>query len=343
MDEKISQEAIGLYANRYAEKILHGFFASHQKASGKDILSLCNVHQVNLFVIRELFRAWKEESARQKSAYFDYENDEVAEALNNFMGILSNHISVDQAHLTPLLHEAVRQTLMLIFNPYDFYSVLITAKDNRLDVAAFREEIRYLKVNRLPLERMLVKLEEKKIHEIPGNEAFAVLDQILEEVNFTPEDVEDYIRKFSSVIYLDPAAFFVPREQGKNEPLRKMKAVNVAEVTSVEFSPSHEEKNDAVARPTLNDRLNNAKQPAVIDSFQKIQKIKESLSINQKFMFTKVLFYGDFESFSRAVDDLDKLDTMDEALQYLATQSSAWDRECREFHEFMEMVEKRFS
>lgn len=344
MDEKISQEAIGSYANRYAEKILLGFFASRGKASGKDILSLCNVHQVNLFVIRELFRAWKEESARQKSAYFDYENDEVAEALNNFMGILSNHISVDQVHLTPLLNEAVRQTLMLIFNPYDFYSVLITAKNNRLDVAAFREEIRYLKVNRLPLERMLGKLEEKKIQEIPGNEAFAVLDQILEEVNFTPEDVEDYVRKFSSVIYLDPAAFFVPREQNKNAPIPKPNAVTDAEVTrTVEVKAHHEEKNDEATRQTLNDKLNSAKQPAVIDSFQKIQKIKESLSINQKFMFTKVLFYGDFESFSRAVDDLDKLGNIDEALQYLETQSSAWDRECREFHEFMEMVEKRFS
>jgi hypothetical protein len=30
------------------------------------------------------------------------------------------------------------------------------------------------------------------------------------------------------------------------------------------------------------------------------------------------------------------------ALQYLETQSASWDRESREFHEFMEMVEKRF-
>ena len=81
----------------------------------------------------------------------------------------------------------------------------------------------------------------------------------------------------------------------------------------------------------------------MIDSFRKIARIKDNLSINQKFMFTKVLFYGDFESFSRAIDDLDQLPDMNAALHYLEKHSSTWDRDSKEFHEFMEMVEKRFS
>ena len=81
---------------------------------------------------------------------------------------------------------------------------------------------------------------------------------------------------------------------------------------------------------------------ALNDNLRKIVRIKDSLSINQKFMFTKVLFYGDFESFSRAVDELDQLGSMDAALHYLEGHSAAWDRDSKEFHEFMEMVEKRF-
>ena len=82
--------------------------------------------------------------------------------------------------------------------------------------------------------------------------------------------------------------------------------------------------------------------PAIISNYQKIPKIKDRLTINQKFMFTKVLFYGDFESFSRAIDEIDQLPDMDSALQFLEARSANWDRESREFHEFMEMVEKRF-
>ncbi|HEX8037911.1 MAG TPA: hypothetical protein VF490_02120, partial [Chryseosolibacter sp.] len=96
------------------------------------------------------------------------------------------------------------------------------------------------------------------------------------------------------------------------------------------------------AKATLNDRIQEQR-PAVYQSFQKISRIKDTLTINQKFMFTKVLFYGDFESFSRAIDDIDQLADMDAALRYLEKQSAQWDRESPEFHEFMELVEKRFA
>jgi hypothetical protein len=331
-------EAIALYGDAYAEKVLKNFFASKSVISGQEILTLCNVQQVNLFVIRELFRAWREETRRQKSSYFDYEHPEVKEALTTFMTVLSNHIQIGQPHFAPLLKKAVSQTLMAIFDPYDFYSMLITGKNNKLEVAPFKEEIKYLKVNKAPLEKMLLKLEEKNVTEIPGNEAFAVLDQILEEVNFTPEDLDDYIERFSSVLPLDPNRFYVKSpEPPKAETLPP--PVNHA---------THKEepvvKNEIkAAEPTVNERINKVRQPAVLDTLTKISRIKDSLSINQKFMFTKVLFFGDFESFSRAIDELDKLNSMKEALDFLDGYSAAWDRDSKEFHEFMELVEKRFS
>jgi hypothetical protein len=103
---------------------------------------------------------------------------------------------------------------------------------------------------------------------------------------------------------------------------------------------AHKERSSE--KTSLNDRIQNQR-PAVHQNFQKISRIKDNLTINQKFMFTKVLFYGDFESFSRAIDEIDQLADMDAALRFLEEQSSSWDRESREFHEFMEMVEKRFA
>src|SRR5690349_22229565 len=195
MDEKVSLEAIALYGDAYAEKVLKEYFASKDKITGPEILNLCNVQQVNLFVIRELFKVWRDETKKLKSPYFDFENEEVKEALDNFMGVLSKNIAIDRAYFAPLLKKASSQALLVIFDPYDFYSITITGKNNKLDIEPFREEIKYLKVNKAPLERMLQKLEEKGIKEISGNEAFAVLDQILEEVNFTPEDVDSYLEK----------------------------------------------------------------------------------------------------------------------------------------------------
>jgi len=351
MDEKISLEAIALYGDTYADKVLKGFFSSKDKITGSEILKLCNIQQINLFIVKELFRAWKEETKKLKSPYFDFDNEEVKEALENFMAILSQNILIDQNHFNPLLKKAVSQTLMVVFDPYDFFSMIITGKNNKLEVAPFREEIKYLKVNKAPLERMLQKLEEKGVKEVSGNEAFAILDVILEEVNFTPEDVEEYIEKFSEVVPLNPARFYVSKNPEYKTPTPK------PQPPPQEFTPTAI-RQDQPAR-TNQPKANIAQQqtlpivqantpreskPSSIASNLKIDKIKDNLTINQKFMFTKVLFHGDFELFSKAIDRLDQFNNINTALRYIEDEyASTWDNESEEFHEFMELVERRFA
>jgi hypothetical protein len=120
MDEKISLDAIGAYGDAYADKISKSFFSSRNKISGTEILSLSKIRQVNMFVIRELLLTWRDESRRLRSPYFDYDDAEVKQALNTLMVALSKHISVPEEYFVPLLKKAVRQTLLVIFNPYDF-------------------------------------------------------------------------------------------------------------------------------------------------------------------------------------------------------------------------------
>ncbi len=61
-------------------------------------------------------------------------------------------------------------------------------------------------------------------------------------------------------------------------------------------------------------------------------------------MFTKVLFHGDFELFSKAIDRLDQFNNINTALRYIEDEyASTWDNESEEFHEFMELVERRFA
>ena len=341
MDEKISLEAIAAYGDAYADKLSKSFFSSKNKISGQEILTLSNVSQVNMFVVRELLMAWKDETRKIKSPYFDYDNPEVKGALENFMSVLSRHIAVNREHFLPILKKAVRQALLVIFNPYDFFSTLVTGKNNKVDLAQFKEDIKYLKINRAPLVRLVEKLEEKGVKEISGNEAFAILDHILEEVSFTPEDLDEHIRQFSSALPLDPSTFFPSRQPEPAAEKVITETVRSERRYVQEGSPKPTEATPI--KPTVNDRMQSAQRPAMYNNFQKIQKIKDHLTINQKFMFTKVLFNGDFESFSRTVDELDRMNDMDAAMKFLETQSSNWDRESREFHEFMEMVEKRFS
>jgi hypothetical protein len=339
MDEKISLELISRYSDVYTEKVLTAAFSSKDKITGSEILSLSSVQQVNLFVVKALFTNWREETKKLKSPYFDYENPEVQEALKGLMDTLSNNIAIDKVHFAPLFKKSVSQTLLAVFDPYDFFSMIISGENNRLEVARFREEIKYLKVNKAPLERLLQKLEETGVREISGNEAFAILDQILEEVNFNPEDVDSYLSKFSEIVPLDGNKFYIQSQaEAPAAPIPQVVKNDLPK--GVQESPSTAEK----PKPSsINDALNKSSK-SLADNFQKIGKIKDSLTINQKFMFTKVLFHGDFELFSKAIDHLDRQDNMKGALRYLEQEhSSTWDRDSEEFHEFMELVEKRFT
>lgn len=335
MEEKISLKALEDYSDDFASKVTASFFSSKEKITGPEILKLIEVHQVNLFVIRELLQVWRLEGQKLRSPYFDYSAKPITEALTKFQNLLSNHISISRENFQPLLKKAVSQTLYLILDPYDFYSDTLDAQGNLLKVEDLKVHVRYIRINKTPLEKLLQELEEKKLSTIGGNEAFAQLDHILEEVNFTPEDIDGYVSQFSKIL---PLALQKLYERKSNTP-------KAAEATS--------KMPMAISKPVLSEPV---KPPAaqiplydqpgkisIAENFQKKKKIKDSLTINQKFMFTKILFNGDFELFSTAVDQLDELTSLSEAKSYLDNNHGEWNPESEEYQEFMEMIERRFA
>jgi len=329
MDERLSLKAVDDYSDDYSSKVTASFFASKDRITGQDILKLSTVQQVNLFVIRELLQAWKHEGQKLRSPYFDYTNPEVAEQLAKFHNLLSNHISISRENFQPLLKKAVSKTIYLIVDPYDFFSDILDRQGNgfvRTD--ELKNEIKYLKINQPPLDRLVKRLEEKKLEQINGNEAFGLLDQILEEVNFTPEDIDNYINQFSAIIPLSLEKLY----ERKDEPIQP-----IAKETSAQV---------AVNKPReaiITQEAKKETKTTIADKFHRISNIKDNLTINQKFMFTKILFNGDFEIFTQAIDRLDSFDNLKQAMSYLEQNYSEWDKESEEYEEFLELVEKRFA
>ncbi|MCZ8355953.1 MAG: hypothetical protein O9340_14525 [Cyclobacteriaceae bacterium] len=316
MEDKISLQAIQKYSQQYTRKVLDRFFVDKQFISGKELLSLSEVEQINLFIIQNLFRTWKTEMQKIRSPYFDYEAEAVQEAQQQLANVLSRHIKISKNYLEPLVVQATQHTLQDVLNPYDFFSRLITGNQNKLELDRFKEDLKYLKLNKAPLLRLSQILQERKMDVVSGNEAFAILDKILEELNFSPEDIEPVLEQLS---VLEPVTIDFFFEQ------KKPKIATSTPVQSKSTPNAHSKENKTLA-----------------DEFQKIQSLKEKLTINQKFMFTKALFQGDFEKFTDTIQHIDSQQDYDAAMQFLNKQLQDWDQESEEFHEFMELIEKRF-
>lgn len=350
MDEKISIKALEDYSDDYASKLTASFFASKDKISGPEILKLSDIQQINLFVIRELLNAWKLESQKLHSPYFDYAAAPVAEALTRFQNLLSNHIAISRENFQPLLKKAVSKTLYLVLNPYDFYSEILGHQAGHLKLDDLRNDVKYIRINRTPLEKLLGELDQKKLSTLTSSEAFASLDHILEEVNFTPEEPDDYVKKFSQVVPLSLDQLYGNEETKTEKPEA---AVPTVESPKPEPPPppkpepakpakAKEEPKNPPGQVPLYDQQP-SRGTTLAENFQKKKKIKDSLTINQKFMFTKILFNGDFELFSAAIDRLDELDDLKQAQNYLSNNYGEWNPESEEYQEFMEMVERRFA
>lgn len=321
MDEKISLKAVDVYGEAFAAKVSDAFFSRKDRITGPEILTVTEIKQVNLFIIRELMVNWKHSMEKSKSPYFDYEAKEVKDAFVQFQNIVSNHISIPKKDFTPLLKRAVTKSIYLIFDPYDFYSEILD-QPGQMKTEDLITEVKYVKVNKAPLEKLIEKLTADQIKVITGNAAFAQLDHILEEVNFAPEDIEGYLSQFSAVAPLILEKLYEVKTTVKQ---------NVPKQNVPKPEVSLAQPKEVVV--TLADDLAN----------QKIVRIKDSLTINQKFMFTKILFHGDFEIFSEAVDRLDQFDNLKQAVDYLNREYPEWDRETEEYEEFVEVLEKRFA
>jgi hypothetical protein len=321
MDEKISLQAIENYSEAYAGIVASDFFSKNQKINGQQILVLTEIKQVNLFIIKELMDQWHAETHKLKSPYFDYAAEEVITSLKVFQNTLSNHISIAKTDFIPLVKKAVYQTLFLLLSPYDFYSeTLDTQGKSSLLVSDLKNLVRYVKINKAPLEKLLERLEERKMTSISGNETFSLLDTILEEVNFSPEDIESYLVRFSSVFPLTLERLY------ENKPASAKPAIEV--------------KKKVINSEVIQTALPLVKE--VRESTSKIGRIKDKLSINQKFMFTKMLFHGDFEIFSQALDRIDMLDNFSQVKVYLERTYPEWDTESEEYAELINLVERKF-
>ncbi|MBX2894951.1 MAG: hypothetical protein KF763_05895 [Cyclobacteriaceae bacterium] len=335
MDEKINLKGIDQYAIQVANQLGESFFSRKAIITGPEILGLCEVKQVNFFVIHDLLHAWKQENQKLKSPYFDYQAAAVQEALQQFQISLSNHIAINKADFLPLLKSAVSKTIFLLLDPYDFYAELLDSEDELITVASLEERVKYIKLNKAPLENLVTQLKQKQTRTIKGKEAFAMLDTILEAVSFTPEDIEPHLTAFGKIVPAQVTSFYEQKpihtptiEEPK--PVAVKPVEQKVEQKTVPVNP--QSLFPAESKTTLADNL----------AKQKVTRLKESLTINQKFMFTKILFHGDFEIFTEAIDKLDRFDNLTQALRYIEDAYPDWDRESEEYEEFLEILQNRF-
>lgn len=202
MSNKFNASSLSEYCKSYARKVAGDFFAHHTVISGQELLKLSAVSQVNLFVISSLSEKWRSDAERFRSPYFDFEHPDVRQAMQVFMNTVSQHISVRREHLEPLLAEATRRTLILLFDPrYYFDEALRNQPDFSLSAETAHQLTRYTQINKFIPAAIEERMKGKNV--VYVNQALNWLDEILMQRSRELEKTEKYVPLFSEKVPLD--------------------------------------------------------------------------------------------------------------------------------------------
>ena len=205
MSNKFNANALTEYSKSYARRIATDFYQQHATINGEQILSLTPVSQINLFVISSLSDKWKADAEKFRSHYFDFANADVQEALQNFMNVVSQHISVRREHLEPLLVDATRRTIIMIFDPRAYFDEILRSQPEfMLTAAALKQITRFTKINQFIPVHITQRTKDKPF--VYANQAIGYLDEALAQRGHELEHYDKYVALFSEKLPMDVSA-----------------------------------------------------------------------------------------------------------------------------------------
>ena len=202
MSNKFNANALTEYSKSYARRTAADFYQHHATINGQQLLSLSPINQINLFVVSALFTKWRGDAEKFRSPYFDFTNADVQEALENFMNVVSQHMCIRREHLEPLLTEATRKTIILIFDPRAYFDEVLRAQPEfTLTADALKQITRYIKINQFIPAHVTQRMNGKPFLYV--NQALGYLDEALTQRGHELEHYDKFVELFSEKVPMD--------------------------------------------------------------------------------------------------------------------------------------------
>lgn len=372
MEDKYNQLRLERYSKELANMLCDRHFAAHDTINGPQLIGFTPVKQVNLFVIKELLLRWHHEMANLRSPYFDYEHEEVKEALLNFMNVLSRKILIKRDAFEPLLQKAIHDTFLLKLSPVAMFEEKFLRIQEDITLTKLQENLKYIDLDK-PLFAGFVGtlspsnrdrdyiLSRFRLYLNANRDSVAPLTELVSSFNNLLPITEEEIRQQESQpagLAAYAAAMAKPTPAA---PVEEKDVVAPIHTTQREASapvataPRPAMINDnninerfKAERPTMNERFSKPASSSVADSLsnRKIESLKNSISINQRFSFINELFDGDNMTYYNTIQKLDEYKSPEEAKHFVQHELAPrydWSRKQDSVEKLLRLIERKFA
>lgn len=332
---EINRDYLKSYCASYTNNILDSAFKESPYLQGNDLKRLCYPDQINFNLLKAIFLQWEAEVNKFQNPYFDHSAPAVQNALKTYMEVLSRHIKLDKGSLRPLLQQAVEETLYQVFKPvYFFCNFLWPLETGALKLQELAKLKRFIRINKDFFDELIEQLQVDGKPEVELPEYRSKLLQLSSDWDRW-EDTESYVPAFSKVVALNTKSLFNRSVNSSTDEVKED-----SDNLNQRFAREIKSLNDTLQKkqPTLADQLN--------QKVERIDNIRSSLNINQKFRFINELYGGNSNEFNVVVDRLDRCHSYHEAMDTLDNHSSLrseWNMDNEVVKELLSLVSKRFS
>lgn len=367
MEYKYNQLHIERYSKELANLLCDRHFATHDNLSGPQLLHFTPIRQVNLFVIKELLLKWHQEMANLRSPYFDYEHEEVKEALLNFMNVLSRKILMKRNAFEPLLQKAIYDTFLVTLAPATTFEEKFLRIQEEITLPKLQENLKYIDIDK-PLFAGFVDtlspnsrdreyiLSRFKLYINANQGSRMPLSELIQQFNgLLPVSEQQVLGQPAPVVTATPPPKPAPAapvyEKDVVSPIHTAQREAAAPAAPPRPAYSREEEEEEApvnARPTLNDNFRKAPAASLAESHsnQKIESLKNSISINQRFSFINELFNGDNMTYYHTIKALDEYNEPEAAKRYITQEVAGkydWSKKQEHVNKLLRLIERKFS
>ncbi|MEJ8801112.1 hypothetical protein [Pontibacter sp. H249] len=366
MEDKYNQLHLEQYSKQLANLLCDRHFATHDTLNGPQLISFTAIKQVNLFVIKELLLKWHQEMANLRSPYFDYENEEVKEALVNFMNVLSRKILMKRDAFEPLLQKAIYDTFKVVLAPSATFEEKFLRIQEEITLPKLQENLRYIDIDKQLFAGFIETLSPTnrdreyilsrfKLYLNANQHSRTPLSAIVAQFNSLLGINENEVLGNPTIVAAPvsapaPAPAAPLEEKEIVAPIHNAQREASAPATKPIYSTDDDsdEESPSNVRPTLNDNFRKAAPASLADahSNRKIDSLKNSISINQRFSFINELFDGDNMTYYNTVKQLDEYNDADTAKNYVLQEVAPkydWSRKQEHVNKLLKLIERKFN
>ena len=358
MSSKLNSSALNQYSKTYSQQVCDDFFSGNTVINGQQLLKLTNIPQINLFVMSSLYEKWKADAENFKSPYFNFESETVKNALQTFMNVVSQNISVKREHLEPLLTDATKNTLSLLLDTQNYFSdIFKTQPDMKFTAETLKQISKYTKLNQFIPQTIASNMGERSFSY--SNQVITWLEEIMSQYSDKLEPSEPWIAKFSEILPLNSNDLFKKTNKIVTEPIAivsENKEENFFDNTEIEPAPTQIEQKEPVilsvnestqTEESLNETLK-TDQESMAQTLQNqlITNISDSIPLHQKFMFIHQLFSGSNGTYESTIHELEQAPNYESAYQMVIYQLASkhdWDITNEAVTDLIDILKRRFS